>query len=78
MTATASSNPAFALWLQSTRLAGRVAELIGSLGKYISLASVGCSYPPKMVHRSYKLLVIISQGCATYTGDCLFKIPWRR
>jgi hypothetical protein len=22
---------------------------------------------------SYKLLVIISQGCATYFGDCLFK-----
>ena len=29
--------------------------------------------PKKPIDASYKLLVIISQGCATYSGDCLFK-----
>ena len=29
--------------------------------------------PKKPIDASYKLLVIISQGCATYFADCLFK-----
>jgi hypothetical protein len=37
------------------------------------LADLGAGSSKEPIDASYKLLVIISQGCATYFADCLFK-----